>query len=154
MSEERDRAHIMLWVAGRKSNSVDIPLSGTATYSGHMAGAIKNGANEYLSGSNFSYSANFGAPATSSMSVTDLDGVTYAGTLPFVRATNTISGSITGTNIGVGPLTGSATMNLEGAFFKGKTDPIKDVAGRFHITGNPSGPNFNYIGGGIFAGSR
>jgi hypothetical protein len=154
MSEERDRAHIMLWVAGRKSDSVDIPLSGTATYSGHMAGAIKNGANEYLSGSNFSYSANFGAPATSSMSVTDLDGVTYAGTLPFVRATNTISGSITGTNIGVGPLTGSATMNLEGAFFKGKTDPIKDVAGRFHITGNPSGPNFNYIGGGIFAGSR
>jgi hypothetical protein len=154
MSEERDRAHLMLWVAGRKSNPVDIPLVGTATYNGYMAGAIKNSASEYLAGSNFSYSANFGSPAASTMSVTDLDGVTYAGTLPFVRATNTISGSISGTNIGVGPLTGSATMDLNGAFFKGKTDPIKDVAGRFHITGNPSGPNFNYIGAGIFAGSR
>jgi hypothetical protein len=121
-----------------------------------MAGTIRDitAGNEYLSGSNFSYTANFGAPATSSMSVTDLDGVSYAGALPFVRATNTISGSITGTNIGAGPLTGSAAMNIEGAFFKGKTDPIKDVAGRFHITGNPSGPNFNYIGAGIFAGSR
>ena len=158
MTEERDRAHLMLWVAGRKSNPVDIPLVGTATYNGYMAGTIRNIAagNEYLAGSNFSYSANFGAPAASSMSVTNLDGVSYSGNLPFVRATNTIAGSIAGTNVNpyTGPLTGSATMNLEGAFFKGKTDPIKDVAGRFHITGNPVGMEHKYIGAGIFAGSR
>jgi hypothetical protein len=158
-SEERDQAHMMMWVAGRKSSSVDIPTVGGATYNGYMTGAFKNGSSkEYLAGSNFSYTANFGNPAASSMSVADLDGVTYAGNLAFVRATNTIAGSITGTNVyPKGPLWGSATMNLDGAFFKGKTDPIKDVAGRFFVTGNPTyypAGNFRYIGAGIFAGSR
>ncbi len=154
-TEERDRAHLMLWVAGRKSKSVDIPTVGTATYAGYMAGTIRNMGNEYLAGSNFSYSANFGSPAASTMSVTDLDGVAYAGNLPFNRATNTISGAITGTNVTpYGPLSGSATMSLDGAFFKGKTDPIKDVAGSFHIKGNPVGMEHKYIAGGIFAGSR
>jgi hypothetical protein len=159
-SEERDRAHMMLWVAGRKSNSVDIPLTGTATYKGYMVGAFRNGSSgEYFSGSNFSYTANFGYPSGSSMSVADLDGVTYHGTVPFNRATNSIQGSISGYNVGYhGPLHyGSATMALDGAFFQGKTDPIKDVAGRFTVTGNPvyyPAGNFRYIGGGIFAGSR
>jgi hypothetical protein len=158
-SEQRDRAHLMLWVAGRKSNPVDIPQVGTATYNGFMAGTFKNGANEYLAGSNFSYKANFGYPAGSSMSVADLDGVTYHGTVPFNRATNSIQGSISGYNVNpYGPLHyGSATMALNGAFFQGKTDPIKDVAGRFTVTGNPAyypAGNFRYIGGGIFAGSR
>jgi hypothetical protein len=93
------------------------------------------------------------------MSVADLDGVTYHGTVPFNRATNSIQGSISGYNVGYhGPLHyGSATMALDGAFFQGKTDPIKDVAGRFTVTGNPvyyPAGNFRYIGGGIFAGSR
>jgi hypothetical protein len=89
------------------------------------------------------------------MSVTDLDGVAYAGNVPFNRTTNTISGAITGTNVTpYGPLTGSATMSLDGAFFKGKTDPIKDVAGSFHVKGNPVGMEHKYIAGGIFAGSR
>jgi hypothetical protein len=157
-SEERDRAHMMLWVAGRKSNSVDIPLVGTATYNGYMVGSIKNGANEYLSGSNFSYKADFGAPSSSAMSVSNLDGVKYSGTVPFYRSSNSIHGSIAGTNVGYhGPLYGPATMQLDGSFFKGKTDPIKDVAGRFTVTGNPTyypSGNFRYIGGGIFAGSR
>jgi hypothetical protein len=39
-------------------------------------------------------------------------------------------------------------MAINGAFFRGATDPVKDVAGRFSVTGS------GYIGGGIFAGSR
>ncbi|HXF55166.1 MAG TPA: FecR domain-containing protein [Hyphomicrobiaceae bacterium] len=158
-SEERDRAHLMTWVAGRKSNPVDIPMVGKATYNGFMAGTFKNGVNEYLAAGNFSYSADFGNPAASTMSVPNLDGVAYSGNVPFNRSTNSISGSISGYNVNpYGPLQhGSATMALDGAFFRGKTDPIKDVAGRFTVTGNPvnyPAGNFRYIGGGIFAGSR
>ena len=59
---------------------------------------------------------------------------------------NELTGTLTGT--------GGGNMQINGAFFRGATDPVKDVAGRFSVTASPSGPNFNYIGAGIFAGSR
>jgi FecR protein len=161
-SEERDRMHIGWWVAGRMSDPAQIPAVGTATYNGQMIGTIRNSAigAEYTSAAPFQYSANFGNPNASTMNVTNLDGVNYGGTVGFNRAANTagqssIAGQIPRTG---GTALTSATMNVNGAFFQGPTDPVRDVAGGFTVRANPvvtaAGTNHNYIASGIFAGSR
>ena len=161
-SEERDRMHLGWWVAGRLSDPAQIPAVGTATYNGHMIGTVRNSSigAEYTNAAAFQYSANFGNPNASTMTVTNFDGVNYGGTVGFNRAANTagqssIAGQIPRT--GGTALTG-ATMNVNGAFFQGRTDPVRDVAGGFTVRANPvtaaAGTNHNYIASGIFAGSR
>jgi hypothetical protein len=59
---------------------------------------------------------------------------------------NELTGSLAGA--------GGANMAINGAFFRGATDPVRDLAGRFSVTANPVGAGFSYIGAGIFAGSR
>jgi hypothetical protein len=162
-SEERDRMHLGWWVAGRMSDPAQIPTVGSATYNGHMIGTIRNSSigAEYTSAAPFQYSANFGNPNASTMTVTNFDGANFNGTVGFNRVANTpggtsISGQITGTGGFLLPPGG--TMDIRGAFFQGRTDPVKDVAGNFTVRGNPvvipAGTNHNYIASGIFAGSR
>ncbi len=156
-SEERDRMHIAMWVAGRLSDPAQIPTIGTATYNGHLVGSIKNSTagTEYLTAAGFQYQANFGNPGVSTMSVTNLDGANFGGTVGFNRPLNQIQGSMTQT--GGPPLVG-AQMDVKGAFFRGATDPVKDVAGNWTLKANPvstpAGLNHNLVGAGIFAGSR
>lgn len=168
-SEERDRMHTGWWLAGRLSDPVQIPTTGTATYNGHMVGTVKNSSTgaEYIAASGFQYVANFGNPAASTMTVSSFDGVSYGGTVPFDRTRNTnayVSNSeILAAIDGIIPRTGGAalsgaTMEIGGMFFKGKTDPVKDVAGGFGVRANPvttsAGTNHNYIAAGVWAGSK
>src|SRR5262249_44348094 len=104
----------------------------------------KNVANEYVSAGNFQANVNFASGAT--ISIPSLDGRAYAGSVTRTPSQNELTGTLTGT--------GGANMAINGAFFRGTTDPVKDVAGRFSVTASPVGSNFNYIGAGIFAGSR
>ncbi len=97
-----------------------------------------------MAAGNFQANVNFASGAT--ISVPSLDGRAYAGSITRTPGVNELTGTLTGT--------GGGNMQINGAFFRGATDPVKDVAGRFSVTASPSGPNFNYIGAGIFAGSR
>ena len=168
-SEERDRMHVGWWLAGRLTDPVQIPTTGSAAYNGHMVGTVKNSATgaEYIAASGFQYNANFGNPAASTMSVNSFDGVSYGGTLPFDRNRNTnayiANPSIPAAIEGTIPRTGgaaltSATMEVGGMFFKGVTDPVKDVAGGFSVRANPvtsqTSTQHNYIAAGAWAGSR
>jgi hypothetical protein len=144
LTTEVDRAHLMTWVAGRLATPAEVPVSGTAIYNGFVVGSFKNLNNEYVAAGNFQANVNFASGAT--VSIPSLDGRAYAGNITRFPGTNELVGTLTGT--------GGANMALNGAFFRGATDPVKDVAGRFSVTGSPIGPNFNYIGAGIFAGSR
>ena len=154
--------HVGWWAAGRMADVAQIPTVGSATYNGHMVGSVKNSstAAEYITAAPFQYSANFGNPSASTMTVTNFDGVNYGGTVGFNSAANTpgntaISGQIPRT--GGAALTG-ATMDVGGGFFQGRSDPVKDVTGGFTVRANPvattAGTNHNYIASGIFAGSR
>ena len=161
-SVERDRMHLGWWFAGRLSDPAQVPTTGTATYNGQLIGSVKNSTTgaEYVSAGKLQYNANFASPSASTMTVTNFDGVNYGGTVGFDRTRNTAAGfnatpGIAGTipRTGGAALTG-ATMDVGGAFYQGRTDPIKDVAGAFAVRANPTGTNHNYIAGGIFAGSR
>jgi hypothetical protein len=144
LTTEADRTHLMTWVAGRLASPAEVPLSGTAVYNGFVVGSFKNANDEYVAAGNFQANVNFASGAT--ISIPSLDGRAYSGSVTRAPALNELTGTLTGT--------GGANMAINGAFFRGATDPVRDVAGRFSVTANPVGPNFNYIGAGIFAGSR
>ena len=44
----RDRVHMATWVAGVPAAHLDVPTTGTATYTGHIIGSFKSGNNEYI----------------------------------------------------------------------------------------------------------
>ena len=144
LTTEVERAHLMTWVAGRLASPAEVPLSGTAVYNGFVVGAFKSANDEYVAAGNFQANVNFASGAT--ISIPSLDGRAYAGSVTRTPALNELTGTLAGT--------GGASMAINGAFFRGATDPVKDVAGRFSVTGNPVGPAYSYIGAGIFAGSR
>jgi hypothetical protein len=144
LTTETDRTHLMTWVAGRLATAAEIPVSGTAIYNGFVVGSFKDVNTEYVAAGNFQANVNFASGAT--ISIPSLDGRAYSGSVTRTPTLNELTGTLTGT--------GGANMAINGAFFRGATDPVKDVAGRFSVTANPVGPNFNYIGAGIFAGSR
>jgi hypothetical protein len=144
LTTETDRAHLMTWVAGRVASPAEVPASGTAVYNGFVVGAFKNVSNEYVAAGNFQANVNFASGAT--VSIPSLDGRAYSGSITRFAGTNELIGTLSGT--------GGANMAINGAFFRGATDPVKDVAGRFSVTASPVGANFNYIGAGVFAGSR
>jgi hypothetical protein len=143
LTTETDRAHLMTWVAGRLATPAEIPVSGSAVYNGFVVGSFKNVSDEYVAAGNFQANVNFAAGAT--VSIPSLDGRAYSGSVARTPGQNELTGILTGT--------GGANMAINGAFFRGATDPVKDVAGRFSVTASPVGA-FNYIGAGVFAGSR
>ena len=144
LTTETDRAHLMTWVAGRLATPAEVPVGGTAVYNGFVVGSFKNLNDEYVAAGNFQANVNFASGAT--VSIPSLDGRAYSGSVTRTPGLNELNGTLTGT--------GGANMQVNGAFFRGATDPVRDVAGRFSVTASPVGPNFNYIGAGIFAGSR
>jgi hypothetical protein len=144
LTTETDRAHPMTWVAGRLASPAEVPLSGTAVYDGFVVGSFKTGSSEYLAAGNFQANVNFASGAT--ISIPSLDGRAYSGSVTRTPGLNELAGTLSGT--------GGANMAINGAFFRGANDPVRDVAGRFSVTANPIGPVYNYIGAGIFAGSR
>jgi hypothetical protein len=144
LTTETDRAHLMTWVAGRLATPAEIPVSGIAVYNGFVVGSFKNGNDEYVAAGNFQANVSFASGAT--VSIPSLDGRAYSGSVTRTPGLNELTGTLTGT--------GGANMVVNGAFFRGVADPVRDLAGRFSVTAHPVGPNFSYIGAGIFAGSR
>lgn len=134
---QTDKADLF-WVAGRLSDAAEIPLTGTASYGGHIIGNFTDGGAQRQAAGNFSATVNF-ATGSGSMSVPNLDGRAYSGN--FSQYSNAFGGSLAGTS--------GANMNIVGTFFRGSTSPVQDIGGGFSVTG-PS----NYLGGGIFAGSK
>ena len=52
----------MFWVAGRlPANAIDVPATGTATYTGHAVANIRTARQQYVSAAPFQNSVDFGA---------------------------------------------------------------------------------------------
>lgn len=134
---QTDKADLF-WVAGRLSDPAEIPLTGTASYGGHIIGNFTDGGAQRQAAGNFSATVDFAA-GSGTMAVPNLDGRAYSGS--FSQYSNAFGGSLTGT--------GGADMNVVGMFFRGSASPVQDIGGNFSVTG----PG-NYLGGGIFAGSK
>jgi hypothetical protein len=129
------------WVAGRPINPQDMPTTGTATYTGHVAANVVNNGNAYIAGGNMINTVDFAA-RTGTVSVTGLDNTNYAGQL--FLGTGSTQGSDAGI-IGGFATGGNRSMALVGSFYQGRNSPVGEMGGLVALTGP------GYSGGGIFA---
>jgi hypothetical protein len=133
---QRDRLNMATFVTGTLTNSVQMPLTGTATYTGHTFGNVVNGANSYSAAGTYSNTWNFGA-GTGQVQMT-FDNRAYTGNTAL-----TAPGSVNFT----GPIAGGDRSGaLSGSFYQSKTDPVAGQGGSFAI----NGPNYK-AGGGFVA---
>jgi hypothetical protein len=129
------------WVAGEIPALLDMPTTGTATYSGHAIGTVNNDGNIFQAVGGYSQTYDF-ATGSGPFSVSNFDGTTYNGSV------NAISGQgnlFTGTATVASP---TRTLDLNGAFFSGGGDPVAEVGGGFSITGD------GYEASGIVAATK
>ncbi len=130
---------LAFWVAGELPALLDMPTTGTATYSGHAIGIVNNDGNIFQAVGGYSQTYDF-ATGSGPFKITDFDGATYNGSV------NAISGQ---ENLFTGSGTGaSRDIDLNGAFFSGGGDPVAEVGGGFSINGT------DYDASGIFAGAK
>lgn len=132
----KDFAH-GFWVAGRPTTAGEVPLSGQATYAGHVAAAIENAGSSYYAAGAFNNTVNFGT-RTGQVSVTGLDGTNYTGQVSLLQGSTAFGGTLAG-NVG------GRNMAVDGSFFRGATSPVGEMGGSVSL----SGPS--YLGAGIFA---
>ncbi|MCH9050001.1 MAG: FecR domain-containing protein [Proteobacteria bacterium] len=134
------RIHLANWVAGELPALLDMPTTGTATYSGHAIGTVNNDGDIYQAVGGFSQTYDFAAEGVKTFSVTDFDTVSYSGDLFAGGAEFVGTGSDTGGS--------GRTIFLGGAFFSGGGDPVAQVGGSFSIDGP------DYEASGIFAADQ
>jgi hypothetical protein len=121
------------WVAGRAIGMNEVPLSGSASYAGHVIGV--DNVNGAVAG-NLTTTVDF-ANRTGTAAVAGFGGVNYSGTLGLgVSDPRNITASLTGAD---------RTMALNGSFFRGVASPVGEMGGSMTV-GGPS-----YVGSGIFA---
>jgi hypothetical protein len=132
---------LAFWVAGEIPALLDMPTTGTATYTGHAIGIVNNDGNIFQAVGGYSQTYDF-ATGSGPFSVSNFDGTTYNGSV------NAISGQenlFTGTATVASP---TRTLDLNGAFFSGGGDPVAEVGGGFSITGD------GYEASGIVAATK
>lgn len=126
---ERQRLHLMPCVAGRLSgSSVTSPLTGTATFSGHVAANILNASGQqYVAFGNYAQSWSFG-DRTGTATISNLDGATYSGSIHGVS--NSGGAEFHGSISGAG-----RSGSLQGTFMRGASNNAGEVGAQFHVTG-------------------
>ena len=103
-------------------------MTGTATYSGHVAANITNGGT-YIAFGNYTQNWDFSS-RTGTATISNLDGGTYTGSMAAVTNSGGAEyhGSISGTN--------GRNGTLQGSFMKGASNDAGDVAMQFHVVGS------------------
>ncbi|HYD06296.1 MAG TPA: FecR domain-containing protein, partial [Reyranella sp.] len=139
---QTDNIHMGTYVVGQVTNALQMPQTGTATYSGHMIGNVRNGSNNYVGTGTFNLPWSYAARAGTFNA--NFDGTSYNGLV----AAKPGSGGVDFAGAFAGP--GFKVGALSGSFFNSPGMAAAYVGGAFGIT-NLSG---SYQASGIFAGQR
>jgi hypothetical protein len=140
-ANQSDTIALAPYVVGVLTTAVQMPQTGSATYTGFMAGNVLHGTNAYSALGSYNSTVDFAKRAGSFNA--SFDGASYAGTIGAVPGSG--GTSFTGNLAGAG-----RTGAVAGAFFASPSDPAKYQAGTFAIGTNSS----TYKAAGIFAGQR
>jgi len=138
---DRTQVHLANWIAGDVPNAASLPSDGIATYSGHAIGNVFNGTHSYTAVGGFAMTFEFSQPTTSSVTISNFDGVTYNANVSNFQGNPAIyngNASAAGRNLA-----------YKGTFFQGGADAFVETGGRFRISGGGG-----YDASGIFAGAR
>lgn len=123
-TKRQDAFHLGTWVAGDVTNSANLPTSGSATYTGHAAGNVINGSDQYLAAGNFSMNIDFSTRAGAA-SISNFDGRTFS-------ATNLTEQAIASGNLFSGTLSGGVTSGtLNTSIVGGPSTNHDGVIGNF-----------------------
>jgi hypothetical protein len=139
------------YVAGTLTSAADLStlnrMGATATYTGNLLGAVKNGASTYLAAGSYTNSWGFG-PQTGKAFV-KFDGATFGSNITANTALQG-GGPTFSTPTPLPSVTGPSGrhLTLNGSFMNAPGVPAKGQAGAFAITGT------GYKAGGTFAGQR
>jgi hypothetical protein len=151
---ENERGNLLLWAAGQLAGPSSIPTSGIATYSGHAIANINENLGtryQYIAAGNFSSTVNFGT-RTNSLTISNLDGLTYNGAGSINPATGVLQGTISSGPAGA---YGTVSGPLVGAFYGSGTTTPQEVAGQFNALSSVTAGGGNvYFASGIFLGKR
>lgn len=128
-----ESAHMGNWVIGDVTANVDMPASGTATYSGHAVGSVVDGANQYIATGAMSATMDFSA-RTGNVAVSGFDGRSFGSNVSFAGS-STFSGTTAGTSI-------------TGSFVNGNGVAAQGVMGAFSTSDG------SWAASGIFGGNR
>ena len=146
-SATRNVVHLATWVAGELANIVDIPVAGTATYSGHAIGNVNNNGARYIAMGNFSQNWNF-ATRTGVATISNFDSLTVS--------LNTASGNgrdFSSTGLAAGTSAAVTGAGVAGSFYRAPTDVAgvapSGAAGQFAITATG-----NYQAAGTFVAKK
>lgn len=131
------------FVVGQLPEIAEIPTTGTASYEGHAAAAVRNAGAAYAAVGAFAMDWNF-ASRTGEATITNLDGRNYTSSDMTAPPTNArdFAGTLTETT------SGAATGPIAGSFFTDGTNPVRDVGGQFRVT------DTDYTAVGSFAATR
>lgn len=129
------------YIAGTMTTSVQMPQTGSATYTGSMMGNVWNNGSTYSATG--SYSSTWGFASRAGSFNASFDGRSYTGSAAATQGSGgtSFTGSFSG---------GGQSGSLSGAFFASPTDAAKYQAGAFTIGANSS----TYKAAGVFAGQR
>ncbi len=143
---QRDYVTLGTWVTGTATADIDLPMTGSATYTGHIIGNVENDmGNSYVAVGQIDTTWDFGS-RTGGLAITNFDGANYAGTTFGSPGTGNFGGSFTGVTPGATDREGQ----VWGAFFRSPTDATLYQAGNFKLNSTES----NYKAAGTFAAQR
>lgn len=129
----RVSAHMGNWVIGDITANIDLPTTGTATYSGNAVGTVVTGGGQYIATGKMNATMDFGA-RTGNVAISDFDGRDFGSNVSFAG-----SATFTGTN---GP------TDIAGTFANGDGLKAKGILGSFSTSDG------GWTASGIFGGNR
>jgi trimeric autotransporter adhesin len=141
------RVHLGNWITGIRPESIDMPISGSASYAGNAVGTVVNGGNQYIATGQMDAVMDFGN-RTGTVSITNFDGRDFATSVSFNNA-GAPQAAFSGSS------SGGISMTVSGAFAVGPggidmpPDPVKGIMGNF-----AANDNAGWSSTGIFAGSK
>jgi hypothetical protein len=126
------------WVAGDLPSIGTLPVTGTATYTGHAIGSVVNGLHRYTAVGSYAMSWDF-ASMSGNTSIINFDGRSFSGTATASNGRD-FTGALSGSGV---------SGTLAGSFFKGGGDPAAEAGGQFGVSNGS-----NYAAHGTFAARR
>ena len=134
------------WTVGAVQDLAQIPLSGTASYGGHMVAFVEHNGTSYIERGDATFSVNFAASASNgTLTVTNFDGGGLTGTFSSI-ASQTPGHSFNGSVTGTGALS-AVTGSHSGSFYTDSAgNAVAGLGGNVSGSGAVSGTPYRFEG--------